>query len=399
MFIELHLLQNFAPSCLNRDDVGAPKTCDFGGRRRARISSQCLKRAMRLHFSKADLLPSELLGVRTLRLAGELADRLKASGRTPDSAKAVADAVIVSLHPKAKNKATVAKKVAEGSSPYLEFCPAETLTALTAYCDQHWEDLASAIVAQGKKQPEGLTAKSEQEIQNLFKDGRAADIALFGRMLTDLPNANIDAACQVAHALSTNQVRVEMDYFTAVDDLKADDKSADAGAGMIGTVEYTSSCFYRFACVDTGQLARNLQEDDELTAHTLRAFLHAAVEAIPSGKQNTFAAHNRPSLVLAVVRDDAPVSLANAFVNPARPVGDVSLLTRSVAKLAREYASLTGMYGSGGIAKAVVCTQDGYRFGWHDDGKAHAPEGVDAVDTFAELVDATLQAAGAGVPA
>ena len=43
MFVEIHILQNFAPSNLNRDDTGMPKDCEFGGYRRARISSQCFQ--------------------------------------------------------------------------------------------------------------------------------------------------------------------------------------------------------------------------------------------------------------------------------------------------------------------------------------------------------------------
>jgi len=45
--IELHILQSFPVTCLNRDDVGAPKTAMFGGCQRARVSSQCWKREIR----------------------------------------------------------------------------------------------------------------------------------------------------------------------------------------------------------------------------------------------------------------------------------------------------------------------------------------------------------------
>src|SRR6266508_2221569 len=45
--IAIHMLQNHAPSNLNRDDNGDPKDALFGGVRRARISSQSLKRSIR----------------------------------------------------------------------------------------------------------------------------------------------------------------------------------------------------------------------------------------------------------------------------------------------------------------------------------------------------------------
>lgn len=46
--IEFHILQSFPVTCLNRDDVGAPKTAVVGGVTRARVSSQCWKRQVRL---------------------------------------------------------------------------------------------------------------------------------------------------------------------------------------------------------------------------------------------------------------------------------------------------------------------------------------------------------------
>src|SRR5712671_533258 len=128
-------------------------------------------------------------------------------------------------------------------------------------------------------------------------------------MLADLPENNVDAACQVAHAISTNKIHsMEMDYYTAVDDLKPDDT---AGADMIGTVEFNSACFYRYANLDLHQLKVNLQDDADLTKKTAEAFLKAFVNAIPTGKQNTFAAQQKPSLVFAVVRTGGPMSLAN----------------------------------------------------------------------------------------
>ena len=65
MFVEVHVIQNYALSNLNRDDTGAPKTCEFGGARRARISSQCLKRAVRTYFREEAVIPSRQLSYRT----------------------------------------------------------------------------------------------------------------------------------------------------------------------------------------------------------------------------------------------------------------------------------------------------------------------------------------------
>ena len=144
----------------------------------------------------------------------------------------------------------------------------------------------------------------------------SVDVALFGRMLAVMPEKNQYAACQVAHAISTHAVEREFDFFTAVDDLKPEDT---AGADMMGTVEFNSACFYRYAMVDWAKLGNNLQGDAELSAKGLRAFLEGFVVAEPTGKQNTFAAHNPPEFIMVTVRrNTAPRNLANAFESALR---------------------------------------------------------------------------------
>jgi CRISPR system Cascade subunit CasC len=199
------------------------------------------------------------------------------------------------------------------------------------------------------KAPDGFA----KTIEKLLDGGKASDLALFGRMLADLPENNIDAACQVAHSISTNKSHsMEMDCYTAVDDLKPTDT---AGADMIGTVEFNSACFYRYANLDLGQIRKNLQNDDELVRKTADAFLRAFIHAIPTGKQRSFAAHNPPSLVFAVVRSGTLVSLANAFVKPVTPRGEEGLVGKSITELDRYYGQVVKMYGDGGLKKSAVC--------------------------------------------
>ncbi|MEN1450714.1 type I-E CRISPR-associated protein Cas7/Cse4/CasC, partial [Pseudomonas aeruginosa] len=146
-----------------------------------------------------------------------------------------------------------------------------------------------------------------KQARALLDGGKAVDVALFGRMLADLPEVNQDAACQVAHAISTHRVEREFDYFTAVDDRGGPDES---GAGMIGQVEFNSATLYRYAVVDLRKLLGNLQNDGELVLSALEAFTQAMVRAIPSGKQNTFAAHNLPAFVGVCLRHAGPLNLA-----------------------------------------------------------------------------------------
>jgi len=361
MFIELHILQNFAPSNLNRDDTNSPKDCEFGGYRRARVSSQCLKRAIRRSFQSEDLLPAEYLASRTKRLLDALTAGLAADNRRPaDQARAVAQAALAGIKLGPKD---------DGKTQYLLFLGDAEIKGLVAVLDQHWDVLAPLAIAAGEEGGEAAKTRTAKQVKKAGKDavppevgkamegvlngGKAADLALFGRMLADLPDKNVDAACQVAHALSTNKVSMEFDFYTAVDDLKPDDT---AGADMLGTVEFNSACFYRYANVDLGALLKNLGGDLELARKTVEAFLRASVLAIPTGKQNSMAAQNPPSLVMAVVRERGLWSLANAFVKPVSPGNNGDLVERSVCALDTYWGKLTAMYGAGQLRGTWVAS-------------------------------------------
>jgi CRISPR system Cascade subunit CasC len=186
-----------------------------------------------------------------------------------------------------------------------------------------------------------------------LKGSQAADLALFGRMIADKPEINIEAASQVAHAISTHEVSTMFDFYTAVDDLKLEDTT---GAGMMGTVEFNSACFYRYANIDVNALAKSL--DAELAQRTIWAFIHASVNAIPTGKQNSMAAHNKPSFVMAVVREDSACNLANAFLKPARPGREQDLCQASMRQLDEHWGKLSGMYGTQGIRWIGIATME-----------------------------------------
>ncbi len=342
MLLELHILQNFAPSNLNRDDLGSPKSCEFGGVPRARISSQCIKRAMRQEFKQANLIAEGDRAERSKRFAEKIAEQLQLRGRADVEALAVAEAALALLG--------VAR---EGKTEYPLFLGAREVDSIVACCDSRWEALVAASGEKrrkkDKKDAEATTLA--KELEEALDGGKAADLALFGRMIADLPGRNRDAASQVAHPISTHRVVAESDYFTAVDDLPEDTPGAD----MIGNVEFNSACYYRYANIDLNQLIKNLNGDADLAEATVRAFMLASRDAVPTGKQNSFAAHNPPSLVFAVLRERGAWSLANAFVNPVRPERDAGLVDGSIKALDRYWGELIAMYGlPTGASLAVV---------------------------------------------
>ena len=345
--IEIHALQNFAPSNLNRDDTGAPKDALFGGIRRARISSQCLKRAVRRHFAELVKKPNGLtpddLALRTKRVLDALTEALVKKGH--DKAE-VTEKVRLAL-------ASIELSVKEdGKSEYLLFLGQREVSGIASIIDTNWKAItvSEKTPADGKKADkakkqaaQNADPKLKEALIEIFNGGKAVDVALFGRMLADMPEKNQNAACQVAHAISTHAVEREFDFYTAVDDLKPEDT---AGADMMGTVEFNSACFYRYAVVDWEKLVENLQGDAELAKKGLQAFLEGFVVAEPTGKQNTFAAHNPAEFVaVSVRRNTAPRNLANAFETAVRMRKDESLTRRSAEELAKKAKTLQAAYG------------------------------------------------------
>jgi len=355
--IEIHVLQNFSPSNLNRDDTGAPKDAMFGGTRRARVSSQCLKRATRDHFKRKveekDIL-LENLGQRSKRLLDEVVKLLVAKGQIPDEARRVARLALLA----GAGTWVAPSKVdsdEDEKSEYLMFLGAQEIAALAdtineRWREEKWEAIEKSLEKSSAKEKKKEAAKKaskelKESFSRILNGGKALDVALFGRMLADMPEKNQNAACQVAHAISTHAVEREFDFYTAVDDLKPEDT---AGADMMGTVEFNSACFYRYAVVDWEKLVANLQGDRHLSEKGLRAFLEGFIVAEPTGKQNTFAAHNPPEFVaVSVRRNTAPRNLANAFETAIRVRKDESLTTKSAEELAKKAVTLRTAFGGG----------------------------------------------------
>ena len=170
----------------------------------------------------------------------------------------------------------------------------------------------------------------KKAVKEALGTGFAVDIALFGRMVADDPSLNADASCQVAHSISTHKVSNEYDYFTAMDDISGDD---EAGAGMIGTIEFNSSTLYRYATVAVHELDATLNSDTRTSAHATSEFVKAFILSMPTGKINTFANNTVPDAVYITVRSDRPVNLVGAFEEPVHSDESSGYSKRSVARL------------------------------------------------------------------
>ena len=337
-YVDIHVIQNLPPSCVNRDDSGSPKSAVYGGVRRLRVSSQSWKRATRLYFN--DLLDVSDVGVRTKRVAELLAARITEDA--PDLAETAPD-LVGEVFKAAKIKLSAPrKKDGPLESGYLLFLSTSQVARLA--------ELAIASARSG----EALDAKA---VKKIFKEPHAVDIALFGRMVADNTDLNIDAACQVAHAISTHAAENEYDFFTAVDDAKSRSEEEDAGAGMMGTVEFSSATMYRYATVNVDMLRSNLG-GDEAALRALEVFIRGFCLSMPTGKQNTFANRTVPEAVVVAVREDQPVSLAGAFEEAVPADAAHGYTARSVQALARHAATIEDSYGLEPLRSFVVALTD-----------------------------------------
>ncbi len=247
--IEFHILQSFPVTCLNRDDVGAPKTAVVGGVTRARVSSQCWKRQVRLAMPEfgiklaARTKQAESLFVRACLEAGANEAAALACG------KKIADQLID-----------------------------DTLLFISDSEAKAFAEYARELEFDESKLKDKDLAKVAKKAINPAVD--ALDIALFGRMVAKAADMNVEAAASFAHAISTHKVSNEVEFFTALDDLQT-----EPGSAHMGSLEFNSATYYRYVSLDLGQLAQALGEDDLKKA--IAAFTQALFVAVPNARQTT----------------------------------------------------------------------------------------------------------------
>jgi CRISPR system Cascade subunit CasC len=326
--IDIHAIQTVPPSNINRDDTGSPKTAVYGGVRRARVSSQAWKRATRRDFET--YLDRSDLGVRTKRVVELMSEEI--ARQAPDLDAEQRDAISSAVLKEAGLTLSKPRKGETEEAGYLVFLGRRQVESLAA-------------VGVEAFQGAGLATLTKKAVQALVKDRNAIDVSLFGRMVADVTDLNVDASAQVAHAISVHAVETEFDFFTAVDDQKNADAEEDAGAGMIGTVEFNSATLYRYATVDVDGLLRNLG-DVEATVRAVEAFVRSFITSMPTGKQNTFANRTLPDAIVVTVRDDQSISLVGAFEEAVTSTGSSGRVQAAVNALVAYACEISAAYGT-----------------------------------------------------
>jgi len=426
VFVEFHVLRSHAPGNMNRDDLGTPKSALFGGVQRLRISSQCVKRTWRTseYFQGTlgrEQLGLDVLGYRTKRLPLLVREQLNAE--VPAEVLDGLDEVLSRI-----GRSGAPSKEDEKTTAHLLFLTQEEIAAVKEFAKKNRADLsklakltdeakaADKSASEGadgekkakkgraaKKGAEGGSAHDEllESIQSAFvkhmgesAPRNAVDVALFGRFVTSKEFSSVDAAMQVAHAIGTQKVSLEYDYFSAVDDLKPADE--DAGAGHIGESEFAQSVLYQYAVCDWRSLLANLSgygdEAKRIAAESMRAITLAATRSVPSGKKNSTAPQNPADYVEVVLRRDAPISLANAFLKPvsARDGSDKDVMDESIARLREQAKRYHKAYSKDGdvLGRFVLSLRD------LQGDLAAGEQRFDALDAMASAVASALRSEG-----
>jgi len=322
-FINFHVLISHSPSCLNRDDMNMQKNAIFGGKRRVRVSSQSLKRAMRTSpYYKEHIGEHSIRTKKISELRDELVKRLTDKF----------DEELVTYAIGQISGQDLSQEVVEDDAvaPW-------AIGEVAWFCEQikqaREEGLDEKAINKQLKQ-------STEAMKKALESG--VDIALSGRMATSglmSKIGKVDGAMSIAHAITTHAVDSDIDWFTAVDDLQ------ELGSGHLDTQEFSSGVFYRYASLNIGQLQENLggcsrDKALEIASHVL----HMLATVVPSAKQQSHAAYNPADLAL-VSFSDIPISLANAYEAPVRASNNNGFLKPSLASLNTYWDKVHKGYG------------------------------------------------------
>lgn len=347
-FLQIHTLTAYPAVLLNRDDAGLAKRLPYGGASRIRVSSQCLKRHWRV--AEDDWALAQI-GAPLAQRSREVVERaiLPKIAGAPEEVRTAIGAALVKLlfgDKSAEIKNRQALLLGQPEIDYLaRLAEAAAATGEAKAALAHLEETLAK--GGGKKNLAALLARAGDLHAGL-------ETALFGRMVTSDPEANIDAAIHVAHAFTVHEEESESDYFTVVDDLRSADPSEAGTAGIFDT-ELTSGLFYGYVVVDVPALVANLGGESDLAAKVAEHLVHLIATVSPGAKKGSTAPYAYADLMLVEAGNRQPRTLAGAF-RAAVPLGAEDLLATAAERLARELQSLDGAYGQAETRAALSRT-------------------------------------------
>lgn len=349
LHIEFHILQSFPVTCLNRDDVGAPKTAIVGGVQRARVSSQAWKRPVRMAMHELGVTH----GTRTKLISKLIADACEKIGATHEEAKICGDriegAFIKKKEPKKAKKGkddsaeveveeTAAESSAEKTDTLLFLSPNEVSILANAFAEKNFN--ADEVITQKDQKKQ---AKQIADLIGVVSESiDAVDIALFGRMVAQAADMNVEAAASFSHAISTHKVSNEVEFFTALDD-----SATEPGSAHMGSLEFNSATYYRYVSLDLGQLCQTLAGQNLPDA--VENFTKALFVAVPTARQTTQSGASPWEFAKVLVRKGQRLQVPFETAIKAKDGGfiqpSIEAMTGYLAKQEKLHGSLFGKKG------------------------------------------------------
>ena len=331
-FLQIHSLHSYTAALLNRDDTGLAKRLPYGNAQRTRISSQCLKR----HWRMAEHDPHALHNIngaeRAYRSRELVTERVirPLKGNYPEE-------VIEAMEP-VFQKAVYGDKAVQGKKSRQTLLLGEPELSWLASEAERFAGMNDIEAAKTALDEWSKTFRDNIKTlrENTALPGGLAS-ALFGRMVTSDPAANIEAPVYVAHAFTVHAEETEGDYFTAVDDLKREED--DSGADTIQETELTSGLFYGYVVIDLPGLIENCSDNRELAGQVVHNLIHLIAEVSPGAKRGSTAPFGRADLMLIEAGGRQPRSLAAAYRKPVSHDCDaaVEALNDHLARLDETY--------------------------------------------------------------
>lgn len=363
-FIQIHSLASYPAVLLNRDDSGMAKRLPFGGTTRTRVSSQSLKRHWRFageaNHDDAARVPFSLQSL-GLPMGDRSKDIMKYA--VMPAASAFASAGATALH--ADVLATLENEMLlrlygdkAGDSknrqalffghPEIEYLQRVALEQLSPATTT--PELANVTTAPDKKVLKAFAERVKENLKPLRDNLRALALgaglesALFGRMVTSDTASNKDAPVHVAHAFTVHAMERDLDFATAVDDLRNRDESADAGSAGMFDIELTSGLFYSYVNIDVALLVANLSGDATQAGAVLGRLVQLIARVSPGAKKGSTAPFAHAEWLMVEAGDDQPRTLANAFRQAVPLQGNV--FEQTMLALQAHLQQLDAAYGA-----------------------------------------------------
>lgn len=309
----------------NTDDSGAPKSCVVGGANRLRHSSQSCVRPVREGLHTGNEI--KYGGIRTKLLEIPLKDNLIELGCSEAKATELATAVsdlIIGKKKKASAKAKGAEASEDSGTTLGYFMPSEIMAIADFLKNNKWSvESASDKKAIDKVMTEVMKANSGFD---------AIDIALFGRMFARSQELSIEGCLYRSHSYTTHRSEIDVDYFSALDDL--DDKS---NASHLGTKEFGGGIYVSTWILNLDQLRTNLggtAKPEEIRSIARDVINQIMVSGYPKGKRTHALTNCLPSYAIAAVYNGAPCAVS--FETPVEMDSNGGHLANSIIHLDAE---------------------------------------------------------------